>query len=84
MVKVTVRRGRRRRRQLLDELQGKERIRENERGSTRSHYVGNSLWKRLWTAVRQTAELINDSRFSKTQNVVKEAILMPSLFSGGE
>jgi len=27
----------------------KERILQIARGSTRSHYVGNSLWKTLWT-----------------------------------
>ena len=30
-----------------------------EKESTRSHCVGNSLWNRLWTVVRETAELKN-------------------------
>ena len=36
----------RRRKQLLNELKGKS-ILEIERGSSRSHSVENSLWKRL-------------------------------------
>jgi hypothetical protein len=44
-IEVTGRRGRRRRK-LLDDL--KER-RGCEGGSSRSHYVKNSLWNRLWT-----------------------------------
>jgi len=43
-IEVTRRRGRRRRR-LLNDL--KIRILENERRGTRSHNVGNLLWKRL-------------------------------------
>jgi hypothetical protein len=35
----------RRRKHLLDDLK----ILEIERGSTRSHSMENSLWKRLWT-----------------------------------
>jgi hypothetical protein len=45
-IEVTGRRGRRQW-QLVDE--GKERVLEIERGSTRSHCVENSLWNRLWT-----------------------------------
>ena len=45
--KSTGRRGWRRK-QLLDDLK-KDKILEIERGSTRSHCVENSLWKRLWT-----------------------------------
>jgi hypothetical protein len=44
---VTGRRARRGK-QLPDEVK-KEMILETERGSTRSHSVENSLWKRLWT-----------------------------------
>jgi hypothetical protein len=44
-IEVTGRR-RRRRRKLLDGL--KERIFSSEGGSSRSHYVESSLWKRLW------------------------------------
>jgi hypothetical protein len=47
-VDVTFRR-RRRRKQLVDVLNGKERLLEIERGSTRSHCVENWLWERLWT-----------------------------------
>jgi hypothetical protein len=54
-IEMTGRRGRRRK-QLLDDLKGKEKILEIERGSTRSHTVENSLWKRLQTVVRQTTE----------------------------
>jgi hypothetical protein len=42
------RRGRKRK-HVLDELKGKEKVVELERGSTKSHSVRNSLWKRLWT-----------------------------------
>jgi hypothetical protein len=45
-IAVTGRRGRRRRK-LLDDL--KERILSSAGGSSRSHYVESSLWKRLWT-----------------------------------
>ena len=41
-------RQRRRRKQLLYDRKEKNRILETERGSTRSHSVKNSLWKRLW------------------------------------
>jgi len=43
---VTGRRGRRPK-QLLDDLKGKKRILEIERGSTRSQSVENSIWNRL-------------------------------------
>jgi hypothetical protein len=45
-IEVTGRRGKRRKnyRVILREKM----ILENERGSTRSHTVKNSLWKRLW------------------------------------
>ena len=45
-IEVTGRRGRRRKQQL-DDLKGKKRILETERGSTRSQSVENSFWKRL-------------------------------------
>jgi hypothetical protein len=48
MIEMAGRRGRRRK-QLLDDLKENERILEIERGSSRSHSVENSLWKRLWT-----------------------------------
>jgi hypothetical protein len=36
--------------QLLDALkEGEERMLSFERGSSGSHYVESSLWKRLWT-----------------------------------
>jgi ABC-type tungstate transport system permease subunit len=44
---VTAMRGRRRK-QLLDDLEN-ERVLEIERGSSRTHSMENSLWKRLWT-----------------------------------
>ena len=44
---VTGRRGRRRRK-LLDDLK-ERRGHSFERGSSGSHYVESSLWKRLWT-----------------------------------
>ena len=47
-IQVTGRQGRRRRK-LFDDLKGKERILSFERGSSGSHYVESSLWKRLWT-----------------------------------
>jgi hypothetical protein len=45
-MEVTEKQGRRRRK-LLDDL--KERIVSFEGGSSGSHYVETSLWKRLWT-----------------------------------
>jgi hypothetical protein len=45
-IEVIGRRGRRSRK-LLDDP--KERILTSEEGSSRSHYVESSLWKRLWT-----------------------------------
>jgi hypothetical protein len=45
-IEATGRRGRRRKK-LLDHL--KERRLSFESGSSRSHYVESSLWKRLWT-----------------------------------
>jgi 2-C-methyl-D-erythritol 4-phosphate cytidylyltransferase len=49
-VRIEVTRRRERiRKQLLDDLQENDRVREIEGGSTRSHSVENSLWKRLWT-----------------------------------
>jgi len=47
-IEVTGRRGRRRRK-LLDDLKERERTLSFERGSSGSHYVESSLWKRLWT-----------------------------------
>jgi hypothetical protein len=47
-IEMTGRRGRRRK-QLLDDLEGKEKILEIERGSTRSHPVENLMWKMLQT-----------------------------------
>jgi len=43
--------------QLLDDLKGKNRIQEIERGSTRLHSVENSLWKRLWTCHKWDYEM---------------------------
>jgi len=43
----------RRRKKLLDDLKGQERILSFEGGSSRSHYVEESFWRRLWTC-RQT------------------------------
>jgi hypothetical protein len=45
---VMGRRGRRRK-QLLDDRKEKKMILEIERECTKSHYVENSLWTRLWT-----------------------------------
>ena len=42
-------RPRRRGKQLLYDLEGSERIMEIERGSTRSRFVENSRYKKLWT-----------------------------------
>jgi hypothetical protein len=47
-IEVTGIRGRRRR-NLLYDPKGKERILSSEGGSSRSHYVEASIWKRLWT-----------------------------------
>ena len=45
---VAGRRGRRRK-QILDDVKGKNMVLDIERGSTRSQSVENSFWKRLWT-----------------------------------
>jgi hypothetical protein len=47
-IEVTGRQGRRCRK-LLDDLKENERILSFEKGSSGSHYVESSLWKRLWT-----------------------------------
>ena len=51
-MEVARRRGRRRKK-LLDDLKDKERIFSFEGGSSGSHYVEESFWRRLWTC-RQT------------------------------
>jgi hypothetical protein len=55
-IEMTGRRGRRRK-QLLE---GKENILEIERGSTRSHPVENSLWKRLRTCRKTDYRMMYD------------------------
>jgi hypothetical protein len=50
-MQVTERRGIRRK-QLLN-----GRVLQIERGSTRSHPVENSLWKRLWPSRKKTTEM---------------------------
>jgi hypothetical protein len=45
-IELTRRRGRRRK-QIMDYSTGKERALEIETGSTKSHSVKNSLWKRV-------------------------------------
>jgi hypothetical protein len=50
-IQVTERRGIRRK-QLMN-----ERVLQIERGSTRSHSVENSLWKRLWASRKKTMEM---------------------------
>jgi hypothetical protein len=57
-IEMTGRRGRRRK-QLLDDLKENEKIPEIERGSTRSHPMENSLWKRLRTC-RKTDYRMNE------------------------
>ena len=52
-IEVTGRRGRKRRK-LLDDLKERRGILTVEGGSSRSHYVESSIWKRLWTC-RKTA-----------------------------
>jgi hypothetical protein len=47
------RRGGRRRRTLLDDFKGHERILSFEEGSSISHYEEESFWRRIWTC-RQT------------------------------
>jgi hypothetical protein len=64
---VTGRRGRRRKK-VLFELKGKNRVLEIERGNTRSHSVEKSLCKKLWTC-RKTDCRING-------NVDTEKVLM--------
>ena len=56
-IKSARRRGRRRK-QLLHDLEGNEKILEFERSSTRSHCVENWLWKRLWTCRKRDCVLI--------------------------
>ena len=47
-IEVTRRRGRRRKK-LLNDLNGQERILSIEGGSSRSHRVEESFWNRFWT-----------------------------------
>ena len=47
-IEVTRRRGRRRKK-LLDDLKDRRGYCQFEGGSSRSHYVQESFWKRLWT-----------------------------------
>jgi hypothetical protein len=47
-IEVTGRRGRRCKK-YMDDLKGKKRMLETGKGSTGSHSLENSLWKRLWT-----------------------------------
>ena len=47
-IEVARRRGRRRKK-LLDDLKDRRRLLSIEGGSSRSHYVEESFWKRLWT-----------------------------------
>ena len=54
----TGRRGRRLR-QLLDDLKEKRRY---CRGNTSSHYVENSLFKRLWTCLKADSVMVEGSR----------------------
>jgi hypothetical protein len=56
----------RRRKQLLDDLKGNERMLERERGSTRSHCVANWLWNRLWI-YRKTTHGMNEVIFVATK-----------------
>jgi hypothetical protein len=58
-IEMTGRRGKRRK-QLLDDLK-EEKILEIERGSTRSHRVETSLWKRLRTC-RKTDYGMNEMK----------------------
>jgi hypothetical protein len=68
-VEMTGRRGRRRK-QLLDDLK-ENKILEIERGSTRSHSVENSLWKRLQSRLsfrflyKQTPDDDDDDRLDR-------------------
>ena len=51
-----------RRKQLLYDIKGKENILESGTGSTRWHSLRTSLWKKLWTRPKTdeiTNELIN-------------------------
>jgi hypothetical protein len=59
-IEVTGRRGRRGK-QLLGDIKWKEKILELERLSSRSHCVGNWLWKVLWTG-RKRDYVINEHR----------------------
>jgi hypothetical protein len=67
-IEMTGRRGKRRK-QLLDDLEQKK-ILEIERGSTRSHPVENSLWKRLWTC-RKTDYSMNDISVTQILNTLQ-------------
>jgi hypothetical protein len=61
---MTGRRGRKRK-QLLDDLKGKEKILEIESGSTRSHSMENSLWKRLRTCRKTDYGMMNEGPRSR-------------------
>jgi hypothetical protein len=54
------RRGRRRK-QLLDDLKGSERVSEIEKGIIKSLFVKNRCWKRQWNCLKTGAERMNSS-----------------------
>jgi len=56
---VTGRRGRRRRKLKDDLKERREKMLSLVGGSSRSHYVESSLWKRLWTC-RKTDYKLNE------------------------
>ena len=55
-LEVTGRLGRRSK-QLLEDVKEKERVLEIESGSSRSHCVEKSVWKRLWTCCKTDCEV---------------------------
>jgi hypothetical protein len=71
-----IRRWRRRRRKLLDDLKERERIFSFERGISGPQYVESSLWKRLWTC-RKT-DCLNE----RNANCSPHFILLISLTQG--
>jgi hypothetical protein len=67
----------RRRKQLLDDLKEKRKYWKLKKGSTRSHPVENSLWKRLRTC-RKTEYRMNES--DRSANLTTE-LQLPSKIS---
>jgi len=54
---------------------------ETERGSTRSHYVENSLWKRLWTCREIKYEMSCEQFLPKCEHIALP-FRIPAVYCG--